>query len=395
VSEVALAVVLVIAAGLLLRSFDRLLRIDPGFNAQNLLTVNIDLPALRYQDNPRVTAFYDRLLERVRALPGVVSAAATSGLPLTGWYGDTSFQIEGRPDNNGVQDQSIPPDRNAYGHFYYWQATPDYFKTMGIALRQGRVLQASDDANTPPVVVINETMARSFWPNESPLGKRIRLLAPSQKGPLTEIVGIVRDVSLHQLNEETQPGAYYSQAQDPARTMSLVVRTAADPLALAAAVRREAQALDSAAPVFGVSTAEQTLGQTVAQPRFNLILLGLFAAVALLLAAVGIYGVLAHAVRQRTHEMGVRLALGARPGAVFRLVIGQGMGLAGVGIGIGLSGAFALTRYLESLLYEVKPTDPLTFGGVALLLLGVSLSACWIPARRATKVDPMVALRSE
>src|SRR5262245_53846483 len=393
VSEMALAVMLVIAAGLLLRSFDRLLRIDPGFNAKNLLTVNIDLPASRYQDNPRVTAFYDSLLERVRALPGVVSAAATSGLPLTGWYGDTTFQIEGRPDNNGVVDQSIPPDRNAYGHFYFWRVTPDYFKTMGIALRRGRAMQPSDDANAPPVVVINETMARSFWPNENPLGKRIQLLAPSQKGPLAEIVGVVRDVSLHQLNEETQPEAYYSQAQDPDRTMSLVVRTAADPLALAAALRSEARALDNAAPVFGVSTAEQTLGQTVAQPRFNLILLGLFAVVALLLASVGIYGVLANAVRQRTHEMGVRLALGARPGAVFRLVIRQGMGLAGAGIVIGLGGAFTLTRYLESLLYEVKPTDPLTFGEVALLLLGVALLACWIPARRATKVDPMIALR--
>jgi putative ABC transport system permease protein len=402
VSEVALAVVLVIAAGLLLRSFDQLLRIDPGFNVKNLLTVNINLPASRYQDNPRVIAFYDQLLERVRALPGVVSAAATSGAPLTGAYGDTVFQIEGRPDNNGVVDQSTPPDRSAYGHFYYWQATPDYFKTMGIALRQGRVLQASDDANAPPVVVINETMARSSWPNESPLGKRIQLFFGAlQKGPLAEIVGVVRDVPLRQLNEETQPEAYFSQAQGPvvvgwtARGMSLVVRAAPEPLALAAAVRREAQALDNAAPVFGVSTVEETLGLTVAQPRFNLILLGLFAVVALLLAAVGIYGVLANAVRQRTHEMGVRLALGARPSAVFRLVIGHGMGLAGVGLGIGLGAALALTRYLESLLYEVKPTDPLTFGGVALLLLGVSLLACWIPARRATRVDPMIALRCE
>jgi putative ABC transport system permease protein len=212
---------------------------------------------------------------------------------------------------------------------------------------------------------------------------------------MAEIVGVVNDVSLHQLNEETQPEAYYSQAQGPSRTMSLVVRTVADPLALAAAVRREAQALDAVAPVFGVGAAEQTLSQTVAQPRFNLILLGLFAVVALSLAAVGIYGVLANAVRQRTHEMGVRLALGARPGAIFRLVIRQGMALAGVGIAIGLGGAFALTRYLESLLYEVKPADPLTFGGVALLLLGVALLACWIPARRATKVDPMVALRCD
>ncbi len=395
VSEVALAVVLVIAAGLLLRSFDRLLRIDPGFNVKNLLTVNINLPASRYQDNPRVTAFYDQLLERVRALPGVVAAAATSGLPLTDASGDTVFQIEGRP-TTGVVDQTTPPDRSAFGHFYFWQVTPDYFKTMGIALRQGRALQTSDDANAPPVVVINETMARRFWPNESPLGKRIRL---SQRRPWAEIVGVVRDVPLRQLNEEAQPEGYLSPMQgvasSTARGMSLVMRTAADPPALAEAVRREVRALDSTVPVFGVSTAEQALGRTVAQPRFNLILLGSFAVVALLLAAVGIYGVLANAVRQRTHEMGVRLALGASPGAVFRLVIGQGMRLAVIGTGVGLGGAFALTRYLESLLYEVKPTDPLTFGGVALLLLGVALLACWIPARRATKVDPMVALRCE
>jgi predicted permease len=395
VSEVALAVMLVIAAGLLLRSFDRLLRIDPGFNVKNLLTVNIDLPASRYQDRPRVTAFYDQLLERARALPGVVSAAATSGLPLTGTSGDTVFRIEGRL-GSGVVDQTTPPNRGAYGHLYFWQVTPDYFKTMGIALRQGRALRASDDANAPPVVVINETMARSFWPNESPLGKRIQLFS-SEKRPLAEIVGVVRDVPLRQLNEEAKPEAYISPkqglARTPARGMSLVARTAADPLALAEAVRREVRALDSIVPVFGVSDAEHALGQTVAQPRFNLILLGLFAVVALLLAGVGVYGVLANAVRQRTREIGVRLALGARPGAVFRLVIRQGTGLAGVGIGIGLGGSFVLTRYLESLLYEVKPTDPLTFSGVALLLLGVALLACWIPARRATKVDPMRALR--
>jgi putative ABC transport system permease protein len=397
VSEVAMSVVLVIAAGLLLRSFDRLLRIDPGFNVKNLLTVNINLPSSRYQDNPRVTALYDQLLEQVRALPGVVSAAATSGLPLTNASGDTVFRIEGRP-STGVVDQTMPPDRSAYGHVYFWKVTPDYFKTMGIALRQGRALQASDDANAPPIVVINETMARSFWPNESPLGKRIQLFA-SQNMPWAEIVGVVRDVPLRQLNEEARPEAYLSPMQgvanSPARGMSLVVRTATDPLALAEAVRGEVRALDSAVPVFGVSTAEQVLDQTVAQPRFNLILLGLFAVVALLLAAVGIYGILANAVRVRTREIGIRLALGARPGAVFRLVIGQGMGLAAIGVGLGLGGALALTRYLESLLYEVEPSDPLTFGGVAVLLLGVALLACYLPARRATRVDPMVALRQE
>jgi predicted permease len=398
VSEVALAVVLVIAAGLLLRSFDRLLRIDPGFNVESLLTVNLNLPSSRYQNNPRVTAFYDQLLEQVRALPGVVSVAATSGLPLTGMSNDTIFRIEGRP-STGAMDRTMPPERSAFGHFYFWQVTPDYFKTMGIALRQGRALQASDDANAPPVVVINETMARRFWPNESPLGKRITLNWTKENIAWAEIVGVVGDVPLRQLNEKALPQGYLSPMQGltstPARGRTLVVHTATDPLALAEAVRNEVRALDSAVPVFGVSTVENVLGQTVAQPRFNLILLGLFAGVALLLAAVGIYGILANSVRQRTYEMGIRLALGARPGAVFRLVIRQGMWLVGIGLGIGLGGAFALTRYIESLLYEVKPTDPLTFGGVALLLLGVALLACWIPARRATKVDPMVALRYE
>ena len=397
VSEVALTVVVVIAAGLLLRSFDRLLRINPGFNVKNLLVVNINLPASRYEDNPRVTTFYDQLLEQVRSLPGVVAAAAASGLPLTDASGDTVFQIEWRL-STGVVDRTMPSDRSAFGHFYFWQVTPEYFKTMGTALRQGRVLQAFDDANAPPVVVINETMARKFWPNESPLGKRIRIFT-SQRKPLAEIVGVVRDVPLRQLNEEAQPEGYFSLMQGvtntPARGMSLVLRTAADPLALAETVRREMRTLDNAVPVSAVSTAEQVLGQTIAQPRFNLILLGLFALVALLLAGVGVYGVLANAVRQRSHEMGVRLALGARPSAVFRLVIRQGTILASVGIGIGLSVAFALTRYLESLLYEVKQTDPLTFGGVALLLLGVALLACWIPARRATRVDPLVTLRHE
>jgi predicted permease len=398
VSEVALAVVLVIAAGLLLRSFDQLLRIDPGFKVENLLTVNINLPSSRYQDNPRVTVFYNQLLEQVGALPGVVSVAATSGLPLANVSNDTVFRIEGRPSSGGI-DRTTPPDRNAYGHFYFWKVTPDYFKTMDIALRQGRTLQASDDANAPPVVVINETMARRFWPNENPLGKRIALNWTTENIAWAEIVGVVRDVPLRQLNEKALPQGYLSPMQGltstPARGMTLVVRTSTDPLALAEAVRSEVRALDSGVPVFSVSTAENVLGQTVAQPRFNLILLGLFAVVALLLAAVGIYGILANAVRQRTHEMGIRLALGARPGAVFRLVIRQGMWLGGIGLGIGLGAAFALTRYIESLLYGVKPTDPLTFGGVALLLLGVALLACLIPARRATKVDPLVALRHE
>jgi predicted permease len=401
VSEIALAVVLVIAAGLLLRSFDRLLRIDPGFDVKNLLTVAVSLPSSRYRENTQVTAFYNQVLERVRGLPGVMSAAATTGVPLTDASDDTVFQIEGRPDT-GVIDLVTPPDRNAFGHIYYWHVTPNYFETMGIPLRHGRTLQDSDGANSPPVVVINETMAGSFWPNETPLGKRIRLsISASQRGPWAEIIGIVRDVPLRQLNEEAQPEAYLTTPQGPlidgvtARGMTLTARTSGDPLALAEEVRREVRGLDSAAPISFVGTVEQALGQTVAQPRFNLILLGLFAVVALLLAAVGIYGILANAVRQRTHEIGIRLALGARPSTVFRLIVGQGMGLATIGVGLGLGGALVITRYLESLLYEVKPVDPLTFGGVAGLLLSVALLACYLPARRATRVDPLDALRQE
>jgi putative ABC transport system permease protein len=398
VSEVALAMILVITAGLLLRSFDRLLRIDPGFKVENLLTAAVVLPASRYQDNSRVLAFYGDLLNRMKNLPGVVSTAGTSGIPLTGPSGDTVFQIEGRAET----DPTAPPEINSTGHFYYWQVTPDYFKTMGIGLSGGRGLLESDGPSTPLVVVINETMARSYWPGESCLGKRIQLFwTATQRGPFAEIIGVVRDVPIRRLNEEPQPQAYFPTTQGPvvagwtSRGMILTVRTATDPMLLADAVRREVRELDSSAPVFSVRSAEQVLNETVAQRRFNLILLGVFAAVALLLAAVGIYGILANAVRMRTHEIGIRLALGAKSGAVFRQVVGHGMLLAVIGVLIGMSGAFALTRYLEGLLYEVKPTDPITFGGVATILLAVALFACFLPARRATKVDPMIALRYE
>ncbi len=398
VSEVALAVVLVISAGLLLRSFNRMLRIDPGFKVENLLTVSLNLPAARYQDSAQVTAFYNQLIERVGRLPGVISASAASGLPLTDASGDTIFQIEGR----AVTQETLPPDQSAEGHVYYWQVAPGYFKTMGIALERGRALQDSDNRDGRPVTVINKTLARKFWPTDDPIGKRIRLSwNTTDLSPWAEIVGVVSDVPLRRLNEEPLPEAYFSLAQGQqmcnwmATGMSLVIRTDSDPLMLSDTVRREAQALDSGVPIFAVRTVEQVLSRTVAQPRFNLILLGLFAAVALLLAAVGIYGILANTVRARTHEIGIRLALGASRSDIFRLIVGQGMVLTIAGVALGLGVAFALTRYLESLLFEVKPTDPLTFGGVALLLAGVACLACYLPARRAMQVDPMVALRYE
>ncbi len=398
VSEVALAVVLVISAGLLLRSFNRMLRIDPGFKVENMLTVSLNVPASRYQDGARINTFYKQLIDRVETLPGVISASAASGLPLSDASGDTVFQIEGR----AVSEETLPLDQSAEGHVYYWQILPGYFKTMGIALERGRALEESDDQSGRAVTVINKTLARKFWPADDPIGKRIRLSwSATEQGPWAEIVGIVDDIPVRQLNEEPLPEAYFSVAQGrqicnwPATGMSLVVRTDSDPMMLSDAVRREAQALDSSVPVFFVRTVEQVLSQTVAQPRFNLILLGLFAAVALALAAVGIYGILANTVRARTHEIGVRLALGATRSDILRLIVGQGMLLTLAGVAIGMGAAVALTRYLESLLFQVTPTDPLTFSVVGLLLAGVACLACYLPARRAMQVDPMVALRYE
>jgi predicted permease len=402
VAEVAMAVVLVVSAGLLLRSFRGLLRIDPGFVPANLLTAQVNLPRERYHDNARTTLFYAQLMERLRALPGVSAAAAASLPPMGGVAGDTTFEIAGRPASaaaggaaNGAAGAAAEP------HLYHWLVTPGYFQTAGIALLRGRPFRASDGAGTALVAVANETLARQYWPREDPVGKRLRLfLDERHRGPWVEIVGIARDVAFRQLNETAQPELYLPEAQGaaaefPSTTMTVMVRSAAAPAELAAAVRRAVRAEDPTVPVSKVQTLDELLARSLSRQRFDLALLGLFAAVALVLAAVGIYGVLANAVRQRTHEIGIRKALGARQGDVFRMLVGQGMRLTLAGLALGLAGASVVTRFQRSLLFGVEPTDPLTFAAVALLLCAVALVACGLPARRALAVDPMVALRAE
>jgi predicted permease len=401
VAEVAMAVVLVVSAGLLLRSFRGLLRIDPGFAPANLLTAQVNLPRERYHDNTRTTLFYDQLLERLRALPGVSAAAAASLPPLGGVAGDTTFEIAGRPAAAAAAAGGAANGTAAEPHLYHWLVTPGYFQTAGIALLRGRPIRASDGAGTAPVAVANETMARQYWPHADPIGKRIRLfLDERRRGPWVEIVGVARDVAFRQLDEAAQPELYLPEPQGavaefPSTTMTVMVRSAAEPAALAAAVRRAVRAVDPTAPVSRVRTLEELLARSLSRQRFDLALLALFAGVALALAAVGIYGVLANAVRQRTHEIGIRKALGARQGDVFRMLVGQGMKLALAGLALGLAGAGIVTRFQRSLLFGVEPTDPLTFAAVALLLCAVALVACGLPARRALAVDPMVALRAE
>jgi putative ABC transport system permease protein len=381
VAEVALALVLSVGAGLMLRSFARLQNVNPGFNPDHVLTASLALPGAKYEEGPLVVAFYRRLLNEVAALPGVESAGLVDALPLAGGS-YLSFVIEGRPPAARTPDAE------------HRVVSPGYFRAMGIPLIRGRMLSEQDHAQTPFATVISETMARRYWPNEDPLGKRINL-DDSQTAPWRTIVGIVGDVRNEGLNAEPNPQMYVSFAQAPRQGMSLVVRGAGDPRGLIAGVRNKVVELDRDQPLYNVRTLEQALAESLARERFGLLLIVTFAGLALLLATVGVYGVLAYSVTQRTREIGVRLALGASRRDVLRLIAGQGMKLVLAGVGVGLLASFALTRLMTGLLYGITATDPLAFIVVSVLLIVVALVACWIPARRATKIDPMVALRFE
>ncbi|HEU4873447.1 MAG TPA: ABC transporter permease [Pyrinomonadaceae bacterium] len=384
VLEVALSLMLLVGAGLLGRSFLSLLKTDPGFNPDNVITMSLVLPVAKYKDEPRVAAFYQDLLQRVKANPGVESAAFVNFLPLGGANASDSYLVEGVPEP--------VPGQEYDGR--YRVATPDYFRTMGISLVRGRGFTDQDKAGATRVVVVNETLARKHWPGEDAIGKRIRFYGPLEQAPWLEIVGVVRDVK-HELNIPIEPEYYLPHAQDSWVSMVLVARTSVDPTSLAPALRQHVWAIDKDQPVFGVKTMQEVRSSSVAIYSFSSVMLGIFAVVALLLASVGIYGVMAFAVTQRTQEIGIRMALGARTADVLKLVVKHGMKLALVGMLIGLGGSWAITRFLEKMLVGVEPTDLLTFSVVSVFLLLAAFVACYLPARRATKVDPLVALRYE
>jgi predicted permease len=379
IAEVSLAFVLLIGAGLLMRTFFYLQNVDPGFNPERVLTATIDLPGARYSTGRKASSFYRDLIGRLAALPGVQGAAATSDLPWTGYDENTSFGIEGRQ----FSDDEYP---SAQYHF----ATPDYFRTVGIPLLEGRFFSEADDADAPRVIVINKSMADRYWPDADAVGKRVRLW-----GETRMIAGIVGDLKDSPGELRAKPGFFFPVNQQAQSDLVLVVRTERDPISLLASMRSEIAALDKELPLSDVRTLEQIASAAVARTRFTMLLLSVFAGVALLLAAVGIYGVVSYSVTQRTHEIGIRVALGAQRRDVIGLVARQGMTLVVAGMAAGLAAALVLTRAMSSLLFGVSAADPITFAGIAVLLMGVALGACFVPARRAMKMDPMVALRHE
>jgi putative ABC transport system permease protein len=381
IAEMALALLLLIGSGLLIKSFVLLQRVDPGFNPDHVVTLRLILSRTPYPTTPQVVNFYAQLLDRVKATPGVQSAATISTLPLSGNNTDTNFLIEGGP----------PPPPNQEPSAWFNVVSADYFQTMQLRVVKGRTFSESDNEKTPLVVVISEAMARKFFSNEDPLGRRIG------RGPdrWREIVGVVRDIKHFSLDTDAPPTMYFPMRQQPARGMDLVVRTTGDPLSMAPTLRQRVWAGDRNLAIANLGTMKDLVSSSITQQKFILTLLAGFAALALLLAAVGIYGVMSYAVTQRTHEIGIRMALGARIGDVLRLVLQQGLVLTLIGVAIGIALAFALTRLMRSLLFDVTPTDAMTFVMVGAALVLVALIACLVPARRATKVDPLIALRYE
>ena len=388
VTEIALSLVLLIGAGLMIKSFMRLREVDPGFNAKNVLTTGISPSRVKYPAVEQQRNFLSAVLQRLESLPGVEAAGLVSPLPMSGNASSKTFTLEGQP---------LAPGNLSASNFRL--ISPNYFRAMGIPLQRGRAFNERDTKDAPLAVIVNETFVRRFLPGTDPIGRRVLIgadLTENPNPPPYEIIGVVGDVHHDGLDVEAGPEYYVSYLQDPLRRMDLVVRTRSDDSSsMVATLRNAIKEVDQEQYIPRVETMEQLLAESVARRRFNMMLLGIFAALALALAAVGIYGVMSYSVTQRTHEIGIRIALGAQAGDVLRMVVRQGMTLALIGVGIGLLAAFAVTRIMSSLLFGVSPTDALTFALVALLLSGIALVACLIPARRATRVDPMVALRYE
>jgi putative ABC transport system permease protein len=384
VSEVALSLMLLVGAGLLINSFWRLLQTNAGFEPRGVLAVDVPLSRVKYTKPEQRAAVFEQLISRMKALPGVRDASVVSNVPLTDQDVELSFQVEGREPYKPGQEATAD----------YTVVGSDYFRTMNIAVQRGRVFANSDTANTPQAVVVSEAFVKRYFPDGEPIGRRIVFDGPTPTP--REIIGVVADVRRNGLDASVEPEMYVSHVQNTERRLNLVIRTdSQDASQLTPAARAEVKAFDPDQIIWRTQTLEQLLGTSVAPRRFNMMLLGIFAGVALVLAAVGLYGVMSYSVTWRTHEIGIRMALGARRADVLRLVVRQGMIMALIGLGIGLIGAFSLSRVMRSLLHGVSPTDPLTFTGVSIVLLCVALLACLIPARRATRVDPIVALRNE
>jgi putative ABC transport system permease protein len=385
VSEVAMALVLLISAGLLIKTVIRLRAVNTGFNPKNLLTMNLALPNAKYPNAPTWIAFYNQILERIESLPGVKAAGVASVLPFSGNFDGRGLAVETRPKPRG---EEISVD--------LYIATPGYLGAMGIPLLEGRSLVEQDVETSPLVALVNKTMAEELWPNEDAIGKRIKFPGSDKRPqPWRTVVGVVSDVAQYGLDRKPPMQLYLPESQFPTSFMTLVVRTSSDPAGMTAAIRNEILAVDKDQAVSSIASMEQLLADSISLRRFSMLLLIIFAGIAVTLAAVGIYGVISYSVSQRSHEIGIRVALGAGRNDILKLVVGQGMTLTLAGVAIGLVAALGLTRVMEGLLFGVSATDPVTFVVISTLLAGVALGACFVPARRATKVDPMIALRCE
>jgi putative ABC transport system permease protein len=382
-AELALALVLLIGSGLMVKAFWKLQEVNAGFNPEHLLTMRLSLPGVNYKDAAAVRTFYSNLNARLNSLPGVRNAAIVSGLP-------PSRQINA---NDTTIENFVPVPGGPIQNIDYWNSvTGKYFETVGARLIEGRLLNDADGADAPFVVVVNQTLAKTYWPKESAIGHRIRT---NQNTPWRSIVGVVADIKNAALDRPAGTEIFFSFPQQPARLSWVVVKAAGDPMSLVSAVRNEIRSIDRALPISSIGSMEDVLSTARSRPRFLTLLLTLFSSLSLLLAALGIYGVISYAVAQRTNEIGIRMALGAQGGDVVRLIGSAGLKLAIAGTVLGAVGAFALTRFLSGLLFGVSSVDIGTFAAMAAVLVAVTLAACYVPARRASRVDPLIALRYE
>jgi len=383
VFEVALSLVVLICAGLLIRSYRRVMNAHPGFDPRNVHAMRLSLPAKKYSTPESIVGFFRQVGERLERAPGVESVGTSYSLPMSAVaFAWEPITIEGYLPPT-AQDTTISNVRII---------SPGYFDVMRIPLKLGRYFTGQDIGGAQETAIVNEALAKRFWPNEYPIGKRLQR---GKSGPWRTVVGVISDAKDYSAEKEPPIAVYYPAEQVIARNMYLVIRTTSDPVPITAAIIKEIQAVDPEMPVYDVGSMNQRLYGSLARQRFSMFLLGVFALLALILAAIGVYGVMAYSVSQRTHEIGVRMALGARPGAILRLVIRQALILAALGVGAGMVGAFALTRVMSSLLFGVSATDRFTFAVTPLLLVGIAAIAGYVPARRASRVDPMVALRLE